>query len=178
MLQETNEAYSKLVGVVDRVFGLAKSDRQYYETKWVANHLQYRGKYDNTVTLLPGRSRVYPRDTRVKVEGFVAKMMELMFPASENNFTFQPSPVPDIPREDLQRIMQQVQDPKEVREAVMAFAQERADAMTTECEDQLQELDWTQMCKSVLHSGAKYGLGVARGPDVIFKERKYYLPVS
>jgi len=63
MLQETNEAYSKLVGVVDRVFGLAKSDRQYYETKWVANHLQYRGKYDNTVTLLPGRSRVYPRDT-------------------------------------------------------------------------------------------------------------------
>ena len=29
----------------------------------------------------------------------------------------------------------------------MAFAQERADAMTTECEDQLQELDWTQMCK-------------------------------
>ena len=176
MLQETNEAYSKLVGVVDRVFGLAKSDRQYYETKWVTNHLQYRGKYDNTVTLLPGRSRVYPRDTRVKVEGFVAKMMELMFPASENNFTFQPSPVPDIPREDLQRIMQQVQDPKEVREAVMAFAQERADAMTTECEDQLQELDWTQMCKSVLRSGAKYGLGVARGPDVIFKERKYYLP--
>ena len=55
------------------MFGLAKSDRQYYETKWVANHLQYRGKYDNTVTLLPGRSRVYPRDTRVKVEGFVAK---------------------------------------------------------------------------------------------------------
>ena len=99
MLQETNEAYSKLVGVVDRVFGLAKSDRQYYETKWIANHLQYRGKYDNTVTLLPGRSRVYPRDTRVKVEGFVAKMMELMFPASENNFTFQPSPVPDIPKE-------------------------------------------------------------------------------
>ena len=64
MLQETNEAYSKLVGVVDRVFGLAKSDRQYHETKWVANHLQYRGKYDNTVTLLPGRSGARIREIR------------------------------------------------------------------------------------------------------------------
>jgi len=181
-VQDTDERYKALTSQIESVFSLAKADRLPYEQRWMSNHLQYRGVYDKKVTIEKGKSRVYPRDTRVKVEGFVAKLMELMFPASESNFTFQPSPVPEIPPEDLQQITQQLTQqlqrqptPEELNTAVYAFAEQRADNMTKECQDQLFETDWTQKCKFVVRSGGKYGLGIMRGPDVVFKEKRFYI---
>lgn len=182
MIIETDEKYARLISHVKDVFSLAKADRLPYEQQWAKNFGQFRGTYESTVKIQEGRSKVYPRDTRVKVEGFVAKMMELMFPASETNFSLQASPVPDIPPEDLQKVvmmfMQKTQrrpTPDEMMQLVKDFSDTRAEAMTKECVDQLQEIDWTQKCKLALRSGACYGLGVMRGPDVIFKNRRFYI---
>ena len=56
-----------------------------WEIQALRNLRQYAGKYDPEVlAAIPDeRSHVYPRDTRVKVKGGVAKVMEMMFPAHQ-----------------------------------------------------------------------------------------------
>src|SRR5690554_4967688 len=73
-----------------------ETNRRPTELRWMNNLRQYLGIYDPEVKakIPKGRSSVYPRDTFVKVTGFVAKMMELLFPANEKNWGISPSPVP------------------------------------------------------------------------------------
>ena len=80
-----NEGKQKLGYDLKRKLDQFISDRLPIEQQWLKNLRQYRGKYDPDQEPPKDRSQMYPKDTRVKVKGFVAKMMELMFPASENN---------------------------------------------------------------------------------------------
>jgi hypothetical protein len=199
-----NKAQLDVIGMrlKDNFATSAATDRIIIEQQWMRNLRQYRKKYDPEIEkLIPAaRSKVYPGDTYVKVTGFEAKMMELMFPASEVNFAIEATPFPNIDQTDLQNIinglrqqkqqalMQQAQesqdpnqppqeppqiDPKEyepsseeIEKAVKDFADARAALMQEECEDQLEEVDYPDLAKRVLRSGAKYGLGVTEGPTI------------
>lgn len=155
-------------------------DRYLWEQQALINLRQYAGKYDaDVLARIPDeRSKAYPRDTRVKVKGGVAKMMEMMFPSTERNWELATSPTPSIPQEALQAIldalqMQQQQDggpipSDDIERAVKAFADKRKDNMETEVADQLADpgVDYPQMCKRVVRSGYIYGYGVARSPMV------------
>ena len=160
-------------------------DRHPIEQQWLKNLRQYRGKYDPEQMPPADRSQMYPKDTRVKVKGFVAKLMELMFPATENNWELDISPIPSIARNDLQTIIlslemeeavsaeQEQRDPEpvsstKIERAVREFARQRARAMETEILDQLADpdTDYPNLCKRVLRSGAIYGIGVLKGPLV------------
>ncbi len=157
------------------------ADRNLLEIQWLRNLRQYIGKYDADVeTNIPEeRSHVYPRDTRIKVKGGVAKMMEMMFPARERNWEFETSPNPSIPEDDLQNIldMLQMQSGAEggppitsdtIERAVREFADKRKDKMEREVADQLADsgVDYPQMCKKIMRSGYIFGAGVARSPLV------------
>lgn len=167
-----------LKGILDRHI----RDRQTVETQWLKNLRQYRGKYDPKVlaNIPPERSRVYPRDTRVKVKGGVAKMMEMMFPSQEKNWEISPSPSPSIPAVELdaiiQGISQQGLEPEAaslaIERAVVAFAKDRASAMDTEIADQLSDanVDYPQLCKKVVRSGYIYGPGIVFFPNVRTQE--------
>lgn len=177
-----------------------KSDRKTLEQQLLKNLRQYRGKYDPEVesvlnsTEYATRSKVYPRDTRVKVTGFVAKMMEMMFPATENNWAIEPTEFPNLSEADLDKIIATLETQKlaefqqskstpnplpqptpitsaEIEAQVKILAKKKAAAMESEILDQLQDIggdkiEYPQLCKRVLRSAAIYGFGVAEGPLV------------
>ncbi len=158
------------------------ADRNLLELQWLKNLRQYQGKYDPEIAaLIPeDRSHVYPRDTRIKVKGGVAKMMEMMFPSREKNWEVIISPNPSIPKEELQNIIEalQVQTDDQgqpvpitsdaIERKVRAFATARKDDMEQEIADQLADsgVDYPQLCKKVVRSGYIYGFGIARSPMV------------
>jgi len=165
-------------------------DRSLLETQWLTNLRQYQGKYDKDVLarIADERSHVYPRDTRVKIKGGVAKMMEMMFPSLEKNWELSVSPNPSIPKEDLQNILDVLQAQEaetgaavasdDIERAVRVFADTRKDKMEAEIADQLADpgVDYPQLCKKVVRSGYIYGFGVARSPMVrMQKERTWVL---
>ena len=185
--------------VIRQKFDLAATDRIVLEQQWLKNLRQHKGEYDPEVLLLLAkeRSKVYPKDTYKKVTGFIAKMMEMMFPATEKNFSIIRTPFPSIEQDDLEGIIQGLRQQKEqaaaqqlqqaqqqgqqvpppnpqdleptseeIEKAVDEFADARADMMTKECEDQQAEMDYPDIAKRALRSGAIYGAGVTEGPLV------------
>ena len=163
-----------------------EQERRLAELKWLRNLRQFIGEYDPEIKMKldPNRSQAYPRLTRVKVMSIVSRLMNLMFPSSEKNWTLEASPVPNLPMEVMAPLLQQVQVMamqaqqsgqavdlnKMVEDAIVAEAKKRASAMEKEMEDQLEELgggktlDYVALCRKVVMSGTLYGAGVLSGP--------------
>ena len=154
------------------------NDRAYLERQCLKNLRQYRRKYDPEVLNLiaPDKSQSYPGDTRIIVKGAVAKVMEMMFPAQDKNWSITHSPNPSIPEDALQQVIEEVQataqegdDIDELMERkIREFAKKRAELMEAEIHDQLVDasIDYPQLCKRVTRSGFIYGIGIVRSPMV------------
>ena len=162
------------------------SDRRIAELRWMRNLRQYLGQYDPDIEkeLSPNRSHAYPRITRVKCISVLSRIMNLMFPGNERNWELQASPSPDIDPADVMQALQGVMARKQetgdetpltdddVNDVVMELAQKRAEKLSVQIDDQLQELggdqsmDHITLNRKVVASGIMYGLGVLRGPFV------------
>lgn len=154
-------------------------DRRLTEMRWARNLRQYLGEYDPEIlaAIPKDRSRAYPKLTRVKCVSMVARLMNLLFPASEKNWGVEASPVPNLSVEDLQGVLDNLAEKAEgpitdttVTNAVMEFAKQRALNLETEIADQLTEigggkmLNYIALCKQVVQSGVMFGMGVLKGP--------------
>ncbi len=163
------------------------SSRSGLEQQWLRNLRQYRGVYDpDVLERIPAdKSRAYPRDTRKKVKGFVAKMIEMMFPAQERNWTLVVTPYPSLPKEAIQQlILQKTQErlaeaehtgevppppsSDEIEQLVLEEAKKRMERMKKTIDDQIMDstVDWVSICKKVVRSGGIYGAGIVRCPMV------------
>jgi len=193
---ELNMEYAEMMGVTMRgKLDQFIADRAGLEQQWLKNLRQYRGLYDPEYLklLANDKSRRYPRDTRTKVKAFVAKMMEMMFPASEDNWDLTISPIPSIQKKDLEAVIaaltaqemlaaQQEQRPPQpissdiIEKGVREFATIRMENMQTKIRDQFadKEMDYPNLCKRVLRSGAIYGAGVAMSPLVKTKTERIW----
>lgn len=156
--------------------------RRLAELKWTQNARQFLGIYDPDVAIPADRSKAYPKLTRVKVVSMVSRLMNLLFPTSEKNWTLQASPVPNLPASVMQGVLNEAfahaqQNGIEATEElingfVIREAQSRAADLEKEIEDQLAEIggsrmiDYIAICRKVIYSGVMYGAGVARGPFV------------
>lgn len=184
------EGLARLGAMLAGRFEQYEKDRTLAEQKWAKNARQYLGVYDPDIEkLIPAnRSKAYPRITRVKCVSMLSRLMNLLFPADDKNWTVNPSAVPDLDQEDLQPILdglmppdgQQAPPDAVIEEAIRKFARERGRRMELEIEDQLQELggcrliDYVQLCRKVLASGIQYGAGVLRGPFIEEQEQRYW----
>lgn len=166
------------------LFGLYKSDRRLAELRWLRNQRQYLGIYDPELEqeLVAGRSRAYPRLTRIKVISVLSRLMNLMFQGNERNWELKASPWPDMTMEEMQEALQDAMqkdqqagveptmDVNYIMAAVQTYADKRADQMSRLIDDQLQELggnqkkDYVALNRSILRTGLIYGFGVLRGP--------------
>jgi len=194
-MDTTSESLAKLGSYLKGQLNQFINDRQPLEVQWLKNLRQYLGQYDPDILAnIPAeRSHVYPRDTRVKVNGGVAKMMEMMFPAQDRNWGLGVSPSPSIPQEALQQILDALtreallqaaeaqQEPTPlssdaIERAVRAFAEARKEKMETEMADQLSDsgTDYPQLCKRVVRSGYIYGYGIARSPMVRTQQERVW----
>jgi hypothetical protein len=184
-----------------------KSDRKLAELKWERNARQYLGIYDPEIerTMDKNRSRAYPKITRVKCVSMLSRLMNLLFPADDKNWTISPSAVPDLDQEDLQQVLDTLSPPPPpgsdmqsagmpaapppappsddaIEQAIRDFAKKRAARMGLEIEDQLQELggnrqvDYVALCRRVLASGIQYGDGILKGPFVEEQQMRTWQP--
>jgi hypothetical protein len=92
-----------------------RSDRRQQELKFIRNLRQYLGLYDPEIekSLDPNRSKAYPRITRVKCISMLSRIMNLMYPGNEDNWTLEASPSAEM-------------DPQDVAAAVNELVQARA----------------------------------------------------
>ena len=186
-IKVTPEGVAKLGTTIQTFLKQFMNDRLFLEKQMLKNLRQYLGQYDKEILrrIPEERSHAYPRDTRTKVKGGVAKMMEMMFPASEDNWELSVSEIPSIPKDELQRIIDNLTaqellraqeeqrpprelDSADIEKAVKSFAEARRDDMQAEISDQLDDspTDYSQLAKRVVRSGYIYGWGVAESPIV------------
>ena len=155
-------------------FEAYKKDRWLYEQQWLKNNRQISGEYDPELKKAIGnRSLAYPKLTRVKCISTLSRLMNLLFTAGEKNYEIAASPVPDLETEDLDDVLKTLAvnaSGEEVEEAIKNFAKARAKRLELEIDDQLQELggdkslSYVALCRKVIMSGIRYGIGVLEGP--------------
>ncbi|MDE2584095.1 MAG: hypothetical protein KGN39_01760, partial [Betaproteobacteria bacterium] len=160
------------------LFERYERERRLAELRWARNYRQFLGIYDPDIEMKldANRSRAYPKLTRVKCVSMLARLMNLLFPESEKNWTVGPSPVPNLEQDDLQQVLDRLQqenpDPSDeaIEAAIRKFAAKQAARLELEIEDQLKELggnkqaNYVALCRQVLMSGIQYGMGVLKGP--------------
>jgi hypothetical protein len=161
-------------------FAQYERDRKLAELQWARNARQYLGLYDQEIekNLDPNRSRAYPKITRVKCVSMLSRLMNLLFQTDDKCWGIAPSAVPELDQEDLQAVLDKALDTAQgaeldddvIEQAIRDFAQKRAARLELEVEDQLQELggnstvDFAHLCRQVVQSGIRYGIGVLKGP--------------
>lgn len=169
---------------LDGLFRMFVSDRRILELKWLRNLRQYLGQHDPEMerSLGPGRSKAYPRITRVKCISLLSHIMNLMFPGNERNWELKASPSPDLDPQDIMAAMQGMMekndeaglnsppDEEMMEHAINQMAAERAEDLEELIDDQLQEIggdqtiDYINLNRKVIFSGILYGMGVLEGP--------------
>lgn len=163
-----------------------RSDRIISEQRWLRNLRQYLGFYDPEIEamLARDRSRAYPKITRIKCVSVLSRLMSLMFPGNERNWSLSAGAsenmtVKDV-REAIQEMMKKDQDAGSqppspmtkdyVTSAARTLAAKRAEGLAALIDDQLEELggdqtlDYIALNRKVIQSGIIYGVGVLRGP--------------
>lgn len=160
------------------------SDRRIAELRWLRNQRQYLGIYDPEVekVLSPNRSHAYPKLTRIKCVSVLSRLMNLMFPGNELNWSLKAAPHPDFTLDDVQEAMQAAQAANQAAgttptvdldycmTAIQDLMDKRAEKLTVVIDGQLQELggdqtlDYIALNRKVIQSGILYGMGVLRGP--------------
>lgn len=188
-LEDLNEPRLEKAGRTLRErFEQYKKDRREAELQWVKNLRQFEGEWDPEVEIPAGKSRAYPRITRQKCLGMVARLMGLLFPEGESNWGVKASERPSVDEDTLQWIIGQWidEDPQaevnieNVEKEVKKFADTVAERMSTKVRDQLSDtaeygqIDYPTLARKVIESAVKYGMGVLKGPMTIKQQGTRY----
>ena len=147
------------------------------ETEWLESLRQYKGIYDPEVLakIQPGKSRVYPRYTRSKVQPAVAKLNDMLFPDNEENYEINNTPDPEIKQEQINEIVASIEpfdeegqpreiSDEEINDAVLAYSKKTLNNMRVAMKDQLTEAKYVPKAKPKVRSSVMYGTGILKGP--------------
>lgn len=173
---------SKLGQDLATEFNNVSARRLGYEKLWIQDLRQYKGLYDPEIKaklVASKRSQAFIRETRTKIRTLDARIMDLLFPANgEKNWEISPTPTPEFTPQEERNIISQVQQTlaangesraptlEEVEIAKRNVAKSTCEKMSTEIEDQLAEIKYRSIIRSVAHSGHLYGTGWLKGPLV------------
>lgn len=187
-LQVNPDQLKALGTILYSKFAQYERDRKLAELQWARNARQFLGQYDQEIekNLDPNRSRAYPKTTRVKCVSMLSRLMNLLFQADDKCWGVNASAVPELNQEDLQSVLDRLLDAaqggtptdEQIEQAVREFAALRAARLELEIEDQLQELggntgeDFVQLCRQVIYSGIRYGMGVLKGPFTSMQQQR------
>lgn len=155
-------------------FEEARNLRRELEDRFLRDLRQFRGIYDPEVDRLIGknRSRTFTKQTRIKIKAVDSRLLDLLFPGgTDKNWSLQASQVSDHPPPPDQLMQFALMNgvppsPEEMVAMARAEADRRAKAMALEIEDQLSEVKYRKIMRSVIHSGNLYGTGALKGPLV------------
>lgn len=168
-------------------FETYKKDRKAAEERWMKNLRQFRGIYDPELLKMISAdgSKAYPKLTRWKVIAAVARLMQMLFPQTEKNFTLKPGPVPNLPTATLQALLDEISAANQtgqpltndqIEQAIKNRAEALAANMEKKVSDDLAEMDYVTLARRVVMSAAIYNVGVLKGPfHEEYKERNWRL---
>lgn len=155
-------------------------DRKPAEEQWLRNMRQRKGLYDPEVKIPKDMSRAYPKLTDFTIVSTIARLMQMLFPQTEENFQVTASPMPDLPEEDLQQVLdalvaeqaqaqqvppdQVILDTPAIEKAILALAKQKAERMHLKVRDDLAEMEYVTLARKVVQSGATYNVGLLKGP--------------
>lgn len=169
-------------------FDEARTLRRPFEQQWIKDLRQYKGIYDPEIEakIPPQRSKANIRLTRAKVKSTDARMMDMLFPAGDKNWSIEHTPVPEIDPALLQNEIAMIQqrdgqvDGDSLLKAINVLAEERANKMSDEIADQLAENEgnYPAVSREVLHSGHLFGTGILKGPAVERRAKPYWTKVQ
>ena len=165
------------------------TDRKAAEERWMQNLRQYRGIYDPEIKIPSDQSRAYPKLTRWKIIGTVARLMQMLFPQTEKNWGIKPSPMPDLSVAQLQEVLDKLVadkaqggDPaqvvladEEIEKAIVDFAKGKSERMSLKIDDDLQEMEFITLARKVVFSAALYNIGVLTGPLHVKKKARTWV---
>ncbi len=145
----------------------------------------------------PTRSTVFVGITRQKTNAAEARLADIILPADDRNYSFQPTPDPEGARamkDDGQLVDPVTGQPvfadsegniveqgapnaqpltkKQVAMAAQNVAKKACEAMQLLVDDQLVECDYNAEARKVIHDAAVLGTGVLKGPVVTKRTRK------
>lgn len=172
----------RLGQILRDIFDTYEKDRRPLEDQYLRNLRQFRGIYDPEIeTHIPDdQSMAYPKITRNKVIGTVARLMEMLFPRTDENYSVTNSPLPNLSTADLQKVLdtlvaenpgQDLNDDK-IEKAIVSFAGEKAKRLHAKVRDQLTEMDYVKLAKRIVFSAVLYGIGLMKGPYVLKEEAR------
>ena len=164
------------------LFGIHEADRKAAEDRWLQNLRQFRGIYDPEVLAMIPKdcSKAYPKLTRWKIIGTVARLMQMLFPQTEKNYGIRPSPLPDLSKVQMQEVLDtlvnlraqeqgieptqvELQD-EEIEKAVFEYAAHKAERMELKIADDLDEMEFITLARKVVFSATLYNVGILAGP--------------
>ena len=137
----------------------------------------------------PTRSTVYIGMTRSKSNSAEARIADILLPTDDRNWGIKPSPQPKLvgmttnaqpatdPRTGQPMVGEDGQPikVKDIARAVLEMASDKAEAMQTAIDDQLNEADYNGEVRKVLHNATVLGTGVLKGPIVTNRTRKAWV---
>lgn len=141
----------------------------------------------------PTRSTVFIGMTRMKTNAAEARLADILLPTDDRNWGIQPTPKPSMMGMAKDNRLagdkftgQPMVDPetgqplrmKDVAQAAIRVAREKALAMQTQIDDQLVECDYNSELRKVIHDSAVLGTGVIKGPIVTNRVRKAWQPMT
>lgn len=164
------------------------------EQRWLEDLRAYNGEYDAAVLdkiRRSGGSDIFVGFTRNKTNTAEARLMEMLFPTDDKNWSIRPTPVPELdylmddqtPVSDAMGNPLVDSDNNQVTHQDLAIkdreeAQKRAKLMTREMDDQLKEAQYSAKAREVIHDSILYGTGILKGPMVVGKEKKAWYPMG
>lgn len=156
-----------------------KTNRRNVESRMMKSYRQYKGLWDEEIqkNFQDGDSQAYPRLTRVKVESFVSRMMHMLFPKTERNWTLRSSNVVDTAVEAMTALLTEYLetngnqfDQAAFDEFVKRRNDEGIKALEQLLVDQMADagiersVPYEDLVRRVVRSAVQYSVGVLRGP--------------
>lgn len=178
------------------------SDKAPIEQRMLADYAQYHGSQytgveekfnESNMTVDPNRSTVVVNVTRSKADSGIARVSNMLFPTDDRNWDIQPTPVPELAQmlqnkqplqmagQDVMKPAAEGQEPQPMTEADLAVAemedaQDRANRMRKEIDDQLEECKYAIEARKSIRDAGILGTGILKGPMQIGKVRKAWVP--
>jgi hypothetical protein len=175
-------AMQQLGQTLRNTFDMFEKDRKPLEDQYLRNLRQFRGIYDPEIEshIPDDQSMAYPKITRNKVIGTVARLMEMLFPRTDENYEVTNSPMPNLSTADLQKVLDTLvaENPgvdltdDKIEHAIVSFAAEKAKRLQAKVRDQLTEMDYVKLAKRIVFSGVLYGCGLMKGPFVLKEDAR------
>lgn len=202
--QETNpdaeedrilEAARPIIGRLDSLAREQVSRRQLIELRWLEDLRLYFGHYTGKQIAAmdaADRSTAFVKLTRVKTDGWAARLGDMLFPTDDRNWGIQPTPLPMLSaaaKKAMQQAAATVENANAAAEAgqedvaqatiqqANAFAQaakqtsaeieaakEACEAMQEAIDDQLVQSQWIAQSRDAIEDGCRLGTGILKGP--------------